>query len=278
MAGRIAKHDAVVEHGPGKLPSHKIGEMDLILAYHDILAEPSDYLYHVNSLQFSEHLLLFGGGTANHASGFAAPILTFDDGHRSNIESAFPLLERFGQKAIFFVLAGCVGRNREYLSWQQAREIATAGHQVQSHGWSHRLLTNCNQRELRYELEHSKHEMEDRLGAEVTSISVPGGRWNADVAEECAHAGYKTLFHSNPWTPVRNLFGVRVRGRLMVTARMGAQDLQKRLQMSELQRVMCRFKYGAKESLRAALGDRLYHRIWCRLANYDPQDGMEIQF
>jgi peptidoglycan/xylan/chitin deacetylase (PgdA/CDA1 family) len=155
--------------------------------------------------------------------------------------------------------------------------MAASGHRVQSHGWSHRLLTQCGPRELKEELSRSKQELEDRLGTGVDSFSAPGGRWNERIVAAAAQAGYEFMFHSNPWARAQDLHGMRIQGRLMVTSRIDGQALRKHVQTSEAHRLYLLTKYRAKERMRSMLGEQLYHRLWCRWANWNPEDGMEVQ-
>jgi peptidoglycan/xylan/chitin deacetylase (PgdA/CDA1 family) len=246
-----------------------------VFTYHEILPADSKYLYRVTNTSFEEHMAFISSMLKE--SLFASTLqISFDDGHRSNYENAFPILERFGVKATFFILAGCVGTSANYISWQQAREMVSAGHQVASHGWSHRILTQCNASELDHEIADSKREIESRLGIEVDSISAPGGRWNARVSEGCTRAGYRYLFHSNPWVTGRLVKGLVLQGRHMVTGRVGPEELRKLVLMKAARRAANSILYSAKERVRELLGDRLYHKLWCRLANWNPEDGMEV--
>src|SRR4029077_2585173 len=165
-------------------------ERTVVVTYHEILPEDSTYLYRVTCSTFESHLAYLSSARENSLAR-GTPTVTFDDGHRSNYENSFPILERYGAKATFFVLAGQVGSNENYVSWEQAREMAGAGHRIASHGWSHRILTQCNPSDLVREVSDSKREIEGRLGIEVDSLSVPGGRWDFRVADACACAGYK---------------------------------------------------------------------------------------
>lgn len=271
------QHDEPKHWKAGSTFSFDQIEEQSVLTYHEILPLGSQYLYGVTQAQFQEHLSLLALSASRPSSGRHLPLIAFDDGHRSNFEQAFPLLEQFGLKAIFFVLAGCVERGDKYLSWKQARQMVAAGHRVQSHGWSHRLLTQCGPSDLEQELTWSKHELEDHLGVEVVAISAPGGRWNDRVVDACARAGYKYLYHSNPWLPASFRRGIRLQGRHMVTRVMGPKELQRLIQPGELRQFYFRFLYGAKEQVRIMLGDRLYHKLWCRLANWSAGEGSELE-
>ena len=246
-----------------------------VLAYHEIQRSASKYLYRVTSEQFGEHLsLVFGLAKGNSAA--QVPEITFDDGHRSNYEEAFPLLEKHAVKATFFVVAGRIGTDSELMTWEQLRDLVTAGHRVQSHGWAHRLLTHCNNSDLQKEIVSSKRELEDRLGGRVQAISAPGGRWNDKVVEACAEAGYKHFFHSNPWAPGRNHLGLQLQGRHMMTGHMGQRELANFLKMSRSWVLFQRAKYGAKEQVRVALGDSVYQKLWIKLAGWSSEEGMEV--
>jgi hypothetical protein len=247
-----------------------------VFTYHEIQPEDSKYLYRVTSTAFENHLSMVSSIRGNSFAGTEAQI-TFDDGHRSNYENAFPILERFGWNATFFVLAGGVGSSPNYISWKQAREMALAGHHVESHGWSHRILTQCSSLELELELSGSKREIEDRLGTEVDSISMPGGRWDERVVEACADAGYKKLFHSNPWMPCSSRIGLHLHGRHMVTGRMDSRQLQELMLIRGTRRQYHRARCVAKERFRQMLGDHIYHKLWCWLANWNPGEGLGLE-
>lgn len=252
------------------------GEPSSIFTYHEILPADSRYLYRVTSSAFENHLS-FISSVCEAVSTRTTPQITFDDGHRSNYENAFPILERFGVRAAFFVLAGRVGSNANYITWEQARELSAAGHLVASHGWSHRMLTQCRSSEMGQEIVQSKSEIEDRLGVEVDSISAPGGRWDERVVDSCMRAGYKRLFHSNPWVPAKSQNGIRLQGRHMVTGRTDSQQLRKLMQLGRVERQYLRARYAAKEGIRITLGDRLYHKLWCWIANWNPGEGMGLE-
>ena len=72
------------------------------------------------------------------------PELTFDDGHISNIDLAAPILQSRNLKARFFITAGWTGTKPSYMGWPELRLLHSAGHSIGAHGWTHTLLTHCN--------------------------------------------------------------------------------------------------------------------------------------
>ena len=241
------------------------------LAYHEISAEKADYLYTVGAARFQEHLAALNSGLSR-----SLPKITFDDGHLSIYTHAFALLEKFGVKATFFVIPEFIGRNSRCVSWDQLREMIAEGHDVQSHGLTHRLLTQSNRREIEVEHEKSKREIEDRLGVEVAAISAPGGRYDKNVIAAAMQAGYAELYHSNPWTPDHALHGLCVKGRLMVTKDVDGAALCKHPETSAARKFYFRTRHAAKNQLRNLLGDTVYHKLWCALAHWKPDAGIEV--
>lgn len=234
-----------------------------VLAYHEIMPE-SDYSYCVPAGNFKEHLQLLSGGTQ---AGQAAQI-TFDDGERSQMEIAGPLLHEQGISATYFVTPGLVGTAHKFLSWEQLAELKRAGHSVQSHGWSHKFLTACDDCELEHELKTSKQSLEDQLGAPVEEISIPGGRWNARVLRACGEAGYRRVYVSEPWIAAE-MCGVQVIGRFMVRNTTSIEQLERIVRGDRATLRRMKMRSQIRKSIVNLVGDERYHRLWCRLTGYD---------
>src|SRR3954470_4791217 len=192
----------------------------MILTYHEVLPNPV-YHYGVSLEQFREHLLF---AQAN------ALRVTLDDGEITQYKNAFPALQERGMRATVFALPGLVNREKKYMTWAHLREMASCGHNVQSHGWAHRFLTQCNIQELRQELRDSRLEIESQLGKPVSEISIPYGRYNRHVLEECARAGYARVYTSDPWDRANSR--IQVCGRTMVSRSMDSKELHSVLHAS----------------------------------------------
>lgn len=102
--------------------------------------------------------------------------ITFDDAHRSNYDVAFPLIAVAGMSATMFVVPAWVGR-AGYCTWDQLREMHAGGWSIQSHTQSHPFLSTLNRKALTRELEDSRWEIEDRIGAPVVTLALPNGDW-----------------------------------------------------------------------------------------------------
>ena len=248
------------------------------IGYHEVSVNVSEYYYSSSLTQFHEQLEMLAARCWFSSNPSGRCLVTFDDGYVSNYRHAFPLLERFGVKATFFVVADSIGSNPRFLTWAQARELVAAGHSVQSHTRSHRFLTQCSAEDLESELAGSKAKIEDALGVEVSCVSAPGGRWNKRVVEAAEDAGYHRFYHSNPWEPPRlSGGGITLQGRLMVTNRMLPEELEREMRSGRLRKAALRAKFALKDEMRRLVGDETYHRLWCRFANFKDDSGMRIQ-
>jgi polysaccharide deacetylase family protein (PEP-CTERM system associated) len=106
-----------------------------------------------------------------------------------NCDRFLDLLDHFGVKATFFV-QGMVAKAFPGL----VRTFLEQGHEVQSHGHSHRPLHGMNRDELRRELEFARKTLEDALGARIIMFRAQDFsilRDNIWALELIAEAGFE---------------------------------------------------------------------------------------
>jgi len=116
--------------------------------------------------------------------------LTFDDGKRSDLFLAAPILKGEGARATFFVVPGWFG-NPNILVRSEVQELAKYGMEIGSHSMSHSFLTELGPKELEREVLGSKHYLEDLLGQRVESFCYPHGDADRTVREAVEKAGYR---------------------------------------------------------------------------------------
>jgi peptidoglycan/xylan/chitin deacetylase (PgdA/CDA1 family) len=170
------------------------------LMYHDVHAggEPAADIpggaarYHVSRDVFRRQLELLRPAWER-----GAVSLTFDDGWRGSLTIGVESLLEAGMAATFFVTRDLVGRGR-YADEALLREAHAAGMEIGTHGATHRFLADLSASQIEKELASSKTFLEDLLGAEVPTGSVPGGAWSPIVAETAARCGYRALYTSRP--------------------------------------------------------------------------------
>ena len=232
----------------------------LHLLYHELSSEPRDYTYVTETSRFAEHLYLF----ARLQDAPLQPRLTFDDGHISAYTHALPMLAEHNLTARFFITAGWTGTRADYLGWSELRALHQAGHSIGAHGWSHKLLTHCDDAELQRELYDSRRLLEDKLGAPILTMSFPGGRFNARVLQACEKAGYTQMFTSEP--QIAPSESDRMIGRLNLHGDTAAAWLTELFRLESPVLAGLQRKARLKAFAKKLLGDKLYASLWA-LAN-----------
>ncbi len=124
-------------------------------------------------------------------------VLTFDDGHKTNLSVALPILQRYGFRAEFFANVSFIGQSN-FMNWEQLGSLVEAGMSVQSHGLQHNPMTEYSHEELVHELRGSKEAIEENLGPKVKYFAAPGGFVDKRVCQEALAVGYEAVCNSEP--------------------------------------------------------------------------------
>ena len=120
-------------------------------------------------------------------------LITFDDGYADNYTNAFPILQAYGMRATIFVIPALIGK-KNYLTWEQLREMELGGVTIESHTLNHRKLEELPDEEIRSELLNSKVVLEENLGHAVNFLAYPTGTYNLHIAGLAKDVGYKGAF------------------------------------------------------------------------------------
>ena len=129
--------------------------------------------------------------------------LTFDDGYRSVVEAALPVLKETGFSATVFLVADRLGGSNDWdacegvvstslMDVAQVREWIAAGNRIGSHTLSHPHLQRIPLTRAREEIQSSKRKLEDLFGTAVEDFCYPYGHYNEAVVELVREAGYLT--------------------------------------------------------------------------------------
>jgi polysaccharide deacetylase family protein (PEP-CTERM system associated) len=94
---------------------------------------------------------------------------------RSNVVKLLSLLAEHNVRATFFVL-GCVAEALPGL----VPQIASAGHEIASHGYSHRMVTDLDPQGFRDELRHTRDILECQSGQKIVGFRAP--QWSLTAA------------------------------------------------------------------------------------------------
>jgi peptidoglycan/xylan/chitin deacetylase (PgdA/CDA1 family) len=118
-------------------------------------------------------------------------LLTFDDGYEDNYTNAFPLLQHYSMAGNFFIITDFASNRRVgYLTWDQIKEMAAAGHHFGSHSRDHPDLRKKSLDYLVWQALGGKEAIEERLGYHPRWIAYPSGGYDAQVIAVYKSAGY----------------------------------------------------------------------------------------
>ena len=141
-------------------------------------------------------------------------LITFDDGLEGVYKFAYPILKKYGFKAVFFVISGRVDRVKNFVNWNELKEMVESNvFEVGSHTHDSHKTFNINGKFVSiistkndnedYEafknrviddLTISKNEIEKNIGKEVLSFAYPYGEYSKDTIEFLKEAGFKFAF------------------------------------------------------------------------------------
>jgi len=173
-----------------------------ILGYHKI-GEPSDGNYpswnYISAQGFADQLAVLrregwsGVGLQQFLAALSgreplppkSALVTFDDGYRSTLTEALPVLNAFGFPAVVFVPTDYVGGRNTFdrgiepeepmCTWDELRNLHASGVSVQAHGVSHTSLSSLEEPAMVHELVESKSRLQSELGVSVEAFAYPYG-------------------------------------------------------------------------------------------------------
>lgn len=77
------------------------------------------------------------------------------------------------------------------MTWDEIRLIQQKGHEIGSHSMTHKLMPQCNDIDLNYEMIDSKKRLEYELKTEIPSFCYPNGDYDMRSVEAVNKAGYQ---------------------------------------------------------------------------------------
>lgn len=136
-------------------------------------------------------------------------ILTFDDGTVSQYNNALPELDRYGFKAVFFIMTVTLDKPG-YMSRKQVRYLADHGHMIGCHTWDHHKVTGYAEQDWLVQLDEPTRVLETITGKPAAYFAYPFGLWNTDAIAHLNARGYAGAFQLRGDTdPSAPLFTIR---------------------------------------------------------------------
>jgi peptidoglycan/xylan/chitin deacetylase (PgdA/CDA1 family) len=131
-------------------------------------------------------------------------LITIDDGCRSVVTRAEPLLRKHGFRAVLFVtldpsayVFGSSRPDQSRISDDELRTLDPNVIEVQSHGVSHQPMRDLPDEVLADELAQSRAGLEHITGLSVRHLAIPGNWYDARVLRMARQAGYEGVYVSD---------------------------------------------------------------------------------
>ncbi|MBI3633698.1 MAG: polysaccharide deacetylase family protein [Candidatus Vogelbacteria bacterium] len=107
-------------------------------------------------------------------------VISFDDGWENQYKYAFPLIQKYDFKAIFYIYSRPLDIGaKHFLTWSQIKEMLAAGMEIGDHTLTHPYLMRVTDPVvMRREILGEKLELEKRLGIQIKSFAYPFGHYN----------------------------------------------------------------------------------------------------
>jgi len=193
-------------------------------------------------------------------------LLTFDDGHSSFYTIAYPELKKRNLSAIFFVTSDFIGKRDNFCTWPELREMHEAGMSIQSHGKTHKFISDLHLEEASREIIISKQEIEKQTGNRVVSLSFPGGRYTSRDVDLCKMNNYKYVFTSDIGTGI-DIRECSLVPRLVIKKSTGKNKFLILAKGSFLGILKLKTLHFIKAFIKRTIGNRLYHDLYRKLAS-----------
>ena len=162
-----------------------------------------------------------------------AVAITIDDGYKSALNYAAPVLKKFGYPWTYFVYPAFITKTegKGAASWPDLIELDREGVDVESHSMTHPQLTKKRQRFhgslhvlspeeydqfLTEETLGAKQLLEQQLGKKIKYFAYPYGDYNKQVQAKAIAAGYEAIF-TVAGNPVHITTDINSIGRYIIT-------------------------------------------------------------
>lgn len=120
-------------------------------------------------------------------------VLTFDDGSLSEYTNALPVLNEYGYKAVFFIMTVSINRPN-FMSREQIRALANAGHIIGCHTWDHHMVTKYTPADWDVQVIKPTKLLEQITGRPVKYFAYPNGVWDHTAVMRLMSLNYMAAF------------------------------------------------------------------------------------
>ena len=168
------------------------------------IVEFSKNKYSVKSLEFIVDTIINDGDLPINTIG-----ISIDDADKSFYEKGWPIFKKNEIPVTLFVNTSTINENsKNYLNWDQIRELRDDGVSIGAHSHSHYHMSDLSIEEIRKEIETSNNIFLKELGSIPALFAFPYGEANQNIINLLKEYKFKVAFgqHSGVINETSNLY------------------------------------------------------------------------
>ncbi|GAA4007263.1 hypothetical protein GCM10022408_18960 [Hymenobacter fastidiosus] len=136
-------------------------------------------------------------------------MLTFDDTDLDQFTVARPTLDKYGFKAVYFIMTVSLGRPN-YMSKAQVKQLSDEGNVIGSHTWDHHNVKKYQGQDWVTQIEKPTKTLEEITGKKIKYFAFPFGLWNQQAIPELKKRGFVGAYIlAEKRDPIDPLFTIR---------------------------------------------------------------------
>ncbi len=125
-------------------------------------------------------------------------VITIDDGYQDNYLFGYPIFKKYHVPVIVFLEANYIGRDKEFLNWDEIKVMLNNGVSFGAHTKSHAYLPSVEDKDVLWdEIKGPKDIIERNIGTKVNHFCYPVGGFNNTIKGLVAKAGYMSACSTN---------------------------------------------------------------------------------
>jgi peptidoglycan/xylan/chitin deacetylase (PgdA/CDA1 family) len=221
---------------------HKVAELPPVAVHRGNYVTPRQFEEQLDSLlAWGYRTITFDHWLAYRAGRGSVPrrplIVTFDDGYRCFLETAWPMLRARGMGATMAVVAGQLGGNNAWdagapqerlLDRDEIVSLHRDGVEIASHTFTHLPLAKVAPDVAFNEMQRSRDALGELLGADVRVLSYPFSNQSRSVRDLARRAGYHAAVRGKGRMNMRRTDPLSLR-RMKFDSTMSIDDVRRRL-------------------------------------------------
>ena len=160
--------------------------------------------YSVKPLEFILDTIINDGDLLDNTIG-----ISVDDADKSFYEKGWPKFKKNGIPVTLFVNTSTIHKNnKNYLNWDQIRELRDEGVSIGAHSHSHYHMSELSIKEVKKEIEISNNIFLKELGTIPSLFAFPYGETNQEIINLLKEYKFKVAFgqHSGVINETSNLY------------------------------------------------------------------------